>query len=151
MARGQFNNDDELTNYYAKIYDQIENETINDPYGNYVIQYLFEELDKKTISPIIDILVENISSLSVQKFSSNVSEKLLELVDDYKKEIIFNKLFKERVLLSLLNNKYGRFVLQKAVKIMQKDKKDEIKNLLLHINLSSQKESNHLKSFLTCF
>ena len=108
-------------------------------------------MDKKTISPIIDILVENISSLSVQKFSSNVSEKLIELVDDYKKEIIFNKLFKERVLLSLLNNKYGRFVLQKAVKIMQKDKKDEIKNLLLHINLSSQKESNHLKSFLTCF
>ena len=109
------------------------------------------ELDKETISPIIDILVENISSLSVQKFSSNVSEKLIELVDDYKKEIIFNKLFKEKVLLSLLNNKYGRFVLQKAVKIMQKDKKDEIKNLLLHINLSSQKESNHLKSFLTCF
>ena len=126
-------------------------EISQDPYGNYVIQYLFEELDKKTISPIIDILVENISSLSVQKFSSNVSEKLIELVDDYKKEIIFNKLFKERVLLSLLNNKYGRFVLQKAVKIMQKDKKDEIKNLLLHINLSSQKESNHLKSFLTCF
>ena len=126
-------------------------EISQDPYGNYVIQYLFEELDKKTISPIIDILVENISSLSVQKFSSNVSEKLIELVDDYKKEIIFNKLFKEKVLLSLLNNKYGRFVLQKAVKIMQKDKKDEIKNLLLHINLSSQKESNHLKSFLTCF
>ena len=126
-------------------------EISQDPYSNYVIQYLFEELDKKTISPIIDILVENISSLSVQKFSSNVSEKLIELVDDYKKEIIFNKLFKEKVLLSLLNNKYGRFVLQKAVKIMQKDKKDEIKNLLLHINLSSQKESNHLKSFLTCF
>ena len=126
-------------------------EISQDPYGNYVIQYLFEEWDKNTISPIIDILVDNISTLSIQKFSSNVSEKLIELVDDYKKIVIFNKLFKERELLSLLKNKYGRFVLQKAVKIMQKDKKDEIKNILLHINLSSQKESNHLKEFLACF
>ena len=122
-----------------------------DPYGNYVIQYLFEEWDKNCIAPIIDILIENISSLSIQKFSSNVSEKLIELVDDDKKVIIFNKLFAERELLSVLKNKYGRFVLQKAVKIMQKEKKEEIKNSLSRLNLSSQKESNHLKSFLACF
>ena len=126
-------------------------EIAQDPYGNYVIQYLFEEWDKNCIAPIIDILIENISSLSIQKFSSNVSEKLIELVDDDKKVIIFNKLFAERELLSVLKNKYGRFVLQKAVKIMQKEKKEEIKNSLSQLNLSSQKESNHLKSFLACF
>ncbi|MBQ3253073.1 MAG: DUF2357 domain-containing protein, partial [Acholeplasmatales bacterium] len=38
MARGQFNTDDELSNYYAKIYAQLENETLSDPYGNYILQ-----------------------------------------------------------------------------------------------------------------
>ena len=36
MAKGNFNTD-ELTNYYAKIYAEVENETLNDPYGNYIL------------------------------------------------------------------------------------------------------------------
>ena len=37
MAKGNFNTD-ELTNYYAKIYAEVENETVNDPYGSYILQ-----------------------------------------------------------------------------------------------------------------
>lgn len=37
MAKGNFTND-ELTNYYAKIYAEVEDSTVNDPYGNYILQ-----------------------------------------------------------------------------------------------------------------
>ena len=37
MAKGNFNTD-ELTNYYAKIYAEVENDTMNDPYGSYILQ-----------------------------------------------------------------------------------------------------------------
>lgn len=37
MAKGNFNTD-ELTNYYAKIYAEVENDTVNDPYGSYILQ-----------------------------------------------------------------------------------------------------------------
>jgi len=36
MAKGNFTTD-ELTNYYAKIYADVEDSTINDPYGNYIL------------------------------------------------------------------------------------------------------------------
>lgn len=125
-------------------------EISKDPFGNYVIQYLFEEWDLYQIYPMINILIEHICKLSIQKFSSNVSEKLIELVDDSQKIIIFSKLFGERDLISILKSKYGRFVLQKAVKIMQKSQKDLIKQTLSKLNLSSSKEINYIKSFLAC-
>ena len=37
MAKGNFTTD-ELTNYYAKIYADVEDSTVNDPYGNYILQ-----------------------------------------------------------------------------------------------------------------
>ena len=37
MAKGNFTTD-ELTNYYAKIYAEVEDSTVNDPYGNYILQ-----------------------------------------------------------------------------------------------------------------
>lgn len=123
-------------------------EISKNPFGNYVIQYLFEEWELYQIYPMINILIENICKLSIQKYSSNVSEKLIELVDDSQKIIIFSKLFGERDLVSVLKSKYGRFVLQKAVKIMQNSQKDLIKQTLSKLNLSSLKDVNYIKSFL---
>ena len=37
MAKRNFTTD-ELTNYYAKIYAEVEDSTVNDPYGNYILQ-----------------------------------------------------------------------------------------------------------------
>ena len=87
----------------------------------------------------------------MQKYSSNVSEKIIELIDENNIDYVYQKLFDENILLNVLKNKYGRFVLQKAVKIMNKGKKEEIKNNLLKINLNSNKEKNRFKSFLGCF
>ncbi len=36
MARDNFNND-ELTNYYSKVYASLDNETTADPFGNYIL------------------------------------------------------------------------------------------------------------------
>lgn len=36
MAKDNFNND-ELTNYYSKVYASLDNETTSDPFGNYIL------------------------------------------------------------------------------------------------------------------
>ena len=126
-------------------------EISQNPYGNYAIQFLIEEWGINLCYEIVNIIIENISNLSMQKYSSNVSEKIIELIDENNIDYVYKKLFDENVLLNILKNKYGRFVLQKTVKIMNKGKKEEIKNNLLKINLNSNKEKNRLKSFLGCF
>ena len=126
-------------------------EISQNPYGNYAIQFLIEEWGINLCYEIVNNIIENISNLSMQKYSSNVSEKIIELIDENNIDYVYQKLFDENILLNVLKNKYGRFVLQKAVKIMNKGKKEEIKNNLLKINLNSNKEKNRLKSFLGCF
>ena len=126
-------------------------EISQNPYGNYAIQFLIEEWGIHLCYEIVNKIIENISNLSMQKYSSNVSEKIIELIDENNIDYVYQKLFDENILLNVLKNKYGRFVLQKAVKIMNKGKKEEIKKNLLKINLNSNKEKNRLKSFLGCF
>ncbi len=55
-------------------------------------------------------------------------------------------------LLGLLKNKYGSFVLQKAINFMNKNEKEEMKNYLVSkTNITSQKEKTRFNSFLELF
>ncbi len=70
--------------------DLIENnslEIIQNPFGNYIIQHILDEWGPNSIKNVIIVIIDNIVSLSMQKFSSNVVEKCLELVDE-----VINKL-----------------------------------------------------------
>ena len=125
-------------------------ELSQDPYGNYVIQTLFEECDKDSLSPLVNKIIKNICNLSVQKYSSNVSEKILSYSNEQQREYIINRLFEEKIFIQVLNSRYGRFVLQKAIKTMNQPKKETIKASLLQMHVP-QKESNLLKLLITCF
>jgi hypothetical protein len=120
-------------------------------FGNYVIQFLIEEWGINFCNEIVSKIIENICKLSMQKYSSNVSEKIIELIDEKNIDYVYEKLFDTNFLLNVLKNKYGRFVLLKAVKIMRKGKKEEIRKNLMKININSNKEKNRLKNFLSCF
>lgn len=56
-------------------------EIIQNPFGNYIVQSVIEEWGHSLCKDIINIIINNIISLSMQKFSSNVVEKILEHVD----------------------------------------------------------------------
>jgi hypothetical protein len=62
---------------------------------------------------------------------------------------MIKELFNSTKISSLLKNKYGNFVLQKAIQIMTKDEKREIKDYLIkRISLTSNKEKARLNSLI---
>ena len=128
-------------------------EISQDPYGNYAIQYILDEWSQDDCSKVVNIIIENICSLSKQKFSSNVVEKIIELIDEERKQIIFNELFNEAKLNSLIKNKYGKYVIQKSVKSMNCQQKKNIIKILEKISASSTniKEKKMLASLIECF
>ena len=59
------------------------------------------------------------------------------------------ELFNTSKISSLLKNKYGNFVLQKAIQVMTKCEKKEIKEYLIKkISLTSNKEKARLNSLI---
>jgi hypothetical protein len=62
---------------------------------------------------------------------------------------MIRELFNTTKISSLLKNKYGNFVLQKAIQIMNKDEKNEIKDYIAkRITLTSNKEKARLNSLM---
>jgi hypothetical protein len=56
-------------------------EIVQNPFGNYIIQHILDEWGPENSKDIINVIISNIISLSMQKFSSNVVEKYFDLVD----------------------------------------------------------------------
>jgi pumilio RNA-binding family len=54
-------------------------EIVQDPFGNYVVQHVLFEWGVQYCSEVISAITTNIISLSMQKFSSNVVEKSLDI------------------------------------------------------------------------
>jgi len=50
---------------------------VQDPYGNYVVQYVLDLADSRFTDALIRRFISNVCVLSVQKFSSNVMEKVI--------------------------------------------------------------------------
>ncbi len=69
----------------SKILNELVNHTleiVQSPFGNYAIQYAIKEWGIQFCKPVIYAITTNIVSLSMQKYSSNVVEKCLELADN---------------------------------------------------------------------
>ena len=60
-------------------------EIVQDPFGNYAIQYAIDTFGNESCKMIINEICTNILSLSMQKFSSNVVEKCIENCHDVRK------------------------------------------------------------------
>lgn len=89
---------------------------IQNPYGNYALQEAILNWDLSDILDVIRSYYGKCSFLSIQKYSSNVIEKCIlkseEFLFNFIQEICTSN---ERILL-LLNNNYGHYVLQTALK-----------------------------------
>lgn len=133
----------------AKIITENCLEIAQNPFGNYAIQYILDTWEEKDCIDVINIIIENICSLSKQKFSSNVVEKIIELINDEKRKKIFDEFFNETKILGLLKNKYGKYVLQKSVKCMNEEQKQNFIQLLEKISANfGNKEKKMVSSFV---
>ena len=86
MAKGNFNTD-ELTNYYAKIYAQVEDETLNDPYGSYILQRV--KGGQKTVFNKTQSEIRNFD-MSFLDVIESVYPAILKIMRDPKKSIRYD-------------------------------------------------------------
>lgn len=94
----------------------------------------------------------------MQKFSSNVVEKCLELCNNvirfFKnlqplRDKFIEEMFSPNKIISLVKNKYGNFVLTKCINLMDRAKKEEVKCLLLtKANITAVKERQKFESII---
>ena len=122
------------------------------PFGNYGVQYLMEIWDENDLKEVKDKILENIHELSLQQFSSNVIEKAIEIFNGENREKMLKKLcFEDNFIVNLLNNKFGKFVLNKAIKFMQNDMINEFEfnlNNDINNNIYKNKDKNKIKKLL---
>ena len=96
---------------------------IQHPYANYAVQSLICNTDLSYCDVIINTIVQNYLSLSMQKFSSNVVENCIKYGKENIVKTIFRNIVEQEKLESLLNNNYGNFVLEKLIARLNKEEK----------------------------
>ena len=140
-----------LNNY---LHDLIKNlviqhskEFILHPCGNFVIQsiveFWYDYLD------IINLYINNLFNLSLEKYASNVIERFIE-----RDERVLNKYIDEIVksgkIYEIMKSKFGNYVIQKAIKLSKNElRKKLVFNAAFMINnLKDSKLINKWKSIL---
>ncbi|CEP60478.1 Puf4p LALA0_S01e11826g [Lachancea lanzarotensis] len=101
----------------------------SDPFGNYVVQYIFtkqsERSESKYTTQIMALIRPKIIELSLHKFGSNVVEKALRT--PVASEIVIDQLLSygaDAKIEQLLHDGYGNYVLQTALDTARENKKD---------------------------
>ncbi|KAI3697023.1 hypothetical protein L6452_29724 [Arctium lappa] len=87
-----------------------------DPYGNYVVQYVFELQVPWATAAILDQLEGNCGDLAMQKYSSNVVEKCLKYAREERRVCIINELMNNPRLDQIMQDPYGNYVIQAALR-----------------------------------
>ena len=93
------------------------NMLIQDPFGNYLVQNVFELQDQNQILRIIEQIKDSFYYLSTQKFSSNVIEKCLEACGPEAREYLFDSIADSEEIQILLYDPFGNYVFQKMLSL----------------------------------
>lgn len=124
--------------YKSALINSIYNNCIQiseSPYGNYAIQYLFEEWGLEQSIKIVMLCIQNADVLSVQKFSSNIIDKLMNIISKEERSDLFSEmrktLFNPQKIRNVYSNKYGKFILIKVANYMTKEEKESFKSELI--------------------
>ena len=124
-----------LQNNKQRIIEEIVqnfNVLAESPFGNYGIQYLMENWNKNDLNDIKNKIMENIYKLSMQQYSSNVVEKAIEIFEEDVKERMIKKICFESNFVVILKNKFGRFVIHKAIEYMRDELKKKFELFLIN-------------------
>ena len=107
----------------VKLHEQIKNivkensmEIIKHAYGNFIIQSIIENWDLNEIKEIINLYINSLIDLSMEKFASNVIERCIEKDSDILLRFI-NDLVNSNRISEVMKDNYGNFVVQKTLKL----------------------------------
>ena len=99
---------------------------IQDPFGNYVVQYVLERANADDVRMIASKLLGRLASLSMQKFSSNVVEKALQIAPGEVQQDMISELIDKKTLRSLLRDQFGNYVMQRALLASPKEQVHDV-------------------------
>ena len=87
-----------------------------DPYGNYLIQYILDIWwERKEIVNIKNLIIYNFFRFSQNKFASHICEKYINKININEKNFLLYHLLKNGIFFLLLKDNYGVFVINKLV------------------------------------
>jgi hypothetical protein len=92
---------------------------VQDPYGNYVVQYVLDLAFPGLASELARRFLGHIPILSTQKFSSNVIEKCLNVADVPTRAVVIQELVEYDNLLYLLQDPYANYVIQTSLNVSE--------------------------------
>ena len=90
---------------------------MQDAYGNYVVQYVLDVCEDTDVHAVCESVVGKVSSLAIQKFSSNVMEKCLERCTERTKECYLQELSDPHRIRELMMDPFGNYVVQRALSV----------------------------------
>ena len=105
-------------------------ELIIDQCGNYIIQFMITLNIEEINLNVAEQLSDDIENYSKQKYSSNVVEKCLECGTDKICDKIIKALLAAGCIVSLLLDKFGNYVVQKALQRADQETQQNILNLI---------------------
>lgn len=115
QAQAQGRHHDQLLNQLAvHALDLVQS-----PYGNYAIQHALEVWGGPRCVSIFDSLEGTIMQLSIQKFSSNVVEKILDAAPLHKRRRFIDELIESDKMSVLVNSNYGHYVVKRALQLAE--------------------------------
>ncbi|KAK3817753.1 MAG: armadillo-type protein [Benniella sp.] len=88
---------------------------VQDPYGNYVVQYVLELQDSGFTDALIRRFIGNVCILSVQKFSSNVMEKCIRVAKPETRRFLIEEMINKARLDKLLRDSFANYVIQTSL------------------------------------
>jgi len=95
---------------------------VQDPFGNYVVQYILDLNDTNFTTPMCEGFQGKIVELSKQKFSSNVIEKCIRCAEMSAKAMMIEELLVNvEDLEQLMRDSYGNYVVQTALEFAPPD------------------------------
>ena len=126
--------------YHEKIKKIIEENSISlikHVYGNYVFQVLINHWEEKEIIQIFSLFQNNLTSLSNEKYASNVIERWIEKSDKVL-NIYVTEIIQSKKISLIMKNNFGNYVIQKALKIsnnnLEKILVNEVNNNIYKLN-----------------
>ncbi|KAJ5721854.1 Armadillo-like helical [Penicillium malachiteum] len=88
---------------------------VQDPFGNYVVQYILDLGEPGFTHPLVDTFRGQIPALSKQKFSSNVIEKCLRTADASFRDKMIGEMLQDGELERMIRDSFANYVIQTAM------------------------------------
>jgi len=100
---------------------------VQDPYGNYVVQYVFDLPFPDLVDSLARAFYGNLRILATQKFSSNVVEKCLAVAGPEARYMMIKEILAEKAhFYHLLQDPFANYVIQTALTVSENQQHFEL-------------------------